>query len=143
MEKRDHQILKNQKGFTLIEIIAVLVIMGILAAVAVPKFFELSADAEVKSYQAAGAEIQARINQNFAQKLLTNNGDCSSAIGSLSTDSIVQDLGESFSVQTATLDFASETPGNSVGITIANDDFESTTMSYTVTIPACNSDTSP
>jgi len=28
---------RNQKGFTLIEIIAVLVILGILAAVAVPK----------------------------------------------------------------------------------------------------------
>ena len=32
----------NQKGFTLVEIIAVLVILGILAAVAVPKFLDLS-----------------------------------------------------------------------------------------------------
>jgi len=33
--------LKNQKGFTLMEIIAVLVILGILAAVAVPKYIDL------------------------------------------------------------------------------------------------------
>lgn len=37
--------LRNKKGFTLIEIIAVLVILGILAAVAIPKFMGLQDDA--------------------------------------------------------------------------------------------------
>ncbi len=38
-------ILQNEQGFTLIEIIAVLIILGILSAVAVPKFMNLQADA--------------------------------------------------------------------------------------------------
>ncbi|MFW5930196.1 MAG: prepilin-type N-terminal cleavage/methylation domain-containing protein, partial [Desulfosalsimonas sp.] len=43
------KILSNQQGFTLIEIIAVLIIIGILAAVAVPKYFDLTGDAKDKA----------------------------------------------------------------------------------------------
>ncbi len=61
---------KNQKGFTLVEIIAVLVILGILAAVAVPKFVDLTSDAELKSVQAVKAELQSRANMYYAKYLL-------------------------------------------------------------------------
>jgi len=63
-------IIKDEKGFTLIEIIAVLVIMGILAAVAIPKFFDLQAKAKGKAIETAFAEIKVRINQRFAEELL-------------------------------------------------------------------------
>ena len=64
------KILDNQKGFTLVEIIAVLVILGILAAVAIPKYFDLQSEAKIKALDAALAEGVGRVNQHFAKRLL-------------------------------------------------------------------------
>jgi len=63
-------VLRNQKGFTLVEIIAVLVILGILAAVAIPKYFNLQEEARDKALDAALGEGVGRVNQHFAKQLL-------------------------------------------------------------------------
>jgi prepilin-type N-terminal cleavage/methylation domain-containing protein len=62
----------NQKGFTLIEIIAVLVILGILAAVAVPRFMDLTSVASDKAAMQAVAEGKSRLSNQFARNLLNN-----------------------------------------------------------------------
>lgn len=63
-------VIENQKGFTLVEIIAVLVILGILAAVAIPKYFNLQEEARDKALDAALGEGIGRVNQHFAKQLL-------------------------------------------------------------------------
>ena len=65
-------ILKDEEGFTLIEIIAVLVLLGILAAVAVPRYMSVMEEAKDKAAIAAVAEGQARVNAWFGSFILSN-----------------------------------------------------------------------
>ena len=51
--------MKKQKGFTLIELIIVIIILGILAAFAVPKFVDFSTEANKAAVAGLGGSIHA------------------------------------------------------------------------------------
>ena len=62
----------NEKGFTLIEIIAVLVILGILAAVAVPRYMDVAAEAKKSAAKSEVAEMKSSLNMAYAKYFLSN-----------------------------------------------------------------------
>jgi prepilin-type N-terminal cleavage/methylation domain-containing protein len=103
--------LKEEKGFTLVEIIATLVVLGILAMVAVPKYMNLMDDAGKKAALGAVAEGQARVNLYAAKQLLSNG---SITAGQFTTENLGDDAGD------FTLAFTTAAAGVSVGATATN-----------------------
>ena len=64
----------NEKGFTLIELIIIIVVLGILAAVAVPKYVDIKTDAQKAAANGVLGGAQGATAVNFAGTLLKKAG---------------------------------------------------------------------
>lgn len=64
---------KTMQGFTLIELVIVIAIIGILSAVAIPKFINLSSNAQTAATQAIAGALSAANASNYAARKLSSS----------------------------------------------------------------------
>jgi len=113
--------MRNEKGFTLIEIIAVLIILGILAAVAVPKYVDMVEEAKKAAAQGQVAELKSMLNLGYA-KLYLQTGSAPATAGEV----IVAAIGTATTVGVAPDIWNFQVTGAgtkaSISVTARNDD---------------------
>ena len=85
------RVLRNRSGFTLIELVIVIAIIGILAGMALPKFFDLTGQAKVAATKAGLGSVRSVLALRYAQSA-TAGGTASFPASLAATDFAGSDL---------------------------------------------------
>ena len=82
----------DHSGFTLIELIVVIVILGILSATALPKFVNLSTDAANAAAQGVAGSIASATSMNYSKRLISSGAGYAISTATPCTDVITNSV---------------------------------------------------
>jgi MSHA pilin protein MshA len=80
--------MKKQQGFTLIELIIVIVILGILAVTAAPRFIDIQSDARKETMQGVKAAIQGASQLVYAKSAIAGVQKSAAGTVTISGDTV-------------------------------------------------------
>jgi MSHA pilin protein MshA len=64
---------RYQQGFTLIELVVVIIVLGILTATVIPKFINIQNDAKIESLRTVKAAMQGAVNLVYSKSVIKGN----------------------------------------------------------------------
>lgn len=82
---------RDSKGFTLIELVTVIAILGVLAAMTVPKFFSLQVKAKIQVEKQIIGTIRAGL-ETYAANEIVQNGTKTYPVSNTSTGTLLADV---------------------------------------------------
>lgn len=85
--------MKRNAGFTLIELVIVIIVLGILAATAVPKFINLQDDARASVVKGAEAAIHSAANLVYSKSAIDGEENTEAASVAIGTDTVLTRFG--------------------------------------------------
>lgn len=83
--------MKRQSGFTLIELVVVIIVLGILAVTAAPKFIDLQNDARAATLEGVKASVQSANSMIYAKAAINGDESKKCSDGTVTCDDITVD----------------------------------------------------